>query len=47
LWLAAGFVPADLCAEELGAALRLVRTKTPVEIAAATALISEARRLAS
>jgi transcriptional regulator with XRE-family HTH domain len=43
LWLAAGFVPADLPPEELRDALALVRATTPGEIAAATALISAAR----
>lgn len=46
LWLAAGFVPADLADEPLRSAIALVRTRTPDEIAAATALIAEARRLA-
>lgn len=45
LWLTAGFVPPDLDADELRAALALVRTASAAEVAAATMLIAEARRL--
>ena len=43
LWLAAGFVPPDLDAGELRAALALVRDASGEEVAAARRLIAVAR----
>lgn len=43
LWLSAGLLPPDLCADELHRALALVRAARPGEIAAATALVNAAR----